>query len=128
VKKNLVKIWKEKKLDAIILPCMPFVGPKPEGTELIWNQLLYVAPSAAFDMPAGVITVTKVQKEEEIVAGKREDIVSEAFKFQCEGSAGMPVAIQVMGMSYEDEKILGIMKQVDNIWNFREKVPLTDLV
>jgi Asp-tRNA(Asn)/Glu-tRNA(Gln) amidotransferase A subunit family amidase len=40
------------------------------------------------------------------------------------GSAGMPVGIQVIGLPFEDEKVLGFMKSLEKEVKFYEKFPL----
>jgi len=127
LKKKLVKLWQEKKIDAIIMPPMPFLAIKNDGTELIWNQLHYMAPSACYDIPAGVVTVTRAKPEHEKLELKYNDIIDDVLQYQTQGTAGLPVAIQVMGMAYQDEKILGIMKQIDNIWKFNDKPELASI-
>ena len=39
-------------------------------------------------------------------------------------SAGLPVGVQVIGMPFSEEKVLGVAKQLEGHFRFNEKHPL----
>lgn len=56
--------------------------------------------------------ITRVQPDEEVYHRAYEDSINEKLTESARGSAGMPVGIQVVGLPYEDEKVLGVMRLI----------------
>ena len=78
--------------------------------QFLWNILHY---------PCGVVPVTKVQPNEQEFIDKWNDKWSELMRKTVNGSEGMPLGVQVVAHSYEDEKALAIMQALDGQINFR---------
>ena len=107
-------MWKETGVTALISPLWPHAAPKEKDVvdqgvmgeySFLWNVTGY---------PAGVMPVTTVLPEEETYEDTYNDSWTTLLKSNCEGSANLPISIQVIGYAYEDEKVLGIMKQLEN--------------
>jgi Asp-tRNA(Asn)/Glu-tRNA(Gln) amidotransferase A subunit family amidase len=71
--------------------------------------------------PGGVVPVTLVQENEEIVDVDPRDKWTHWLNETCKGSAGMPISVSIVGHSFEDEKVLGVMKSLSDQIKF--KVP-----
>jgi Asp-tRNA(Asn)/Glu-tRNA(Gln) amidotransferase A subunit family amidase len=84
----------------------------------IWNVL---------GMTAGSIPITIVREDEQYYNSKYNDDISDAIKSSVKDSAGLPNGIQVIGLPYDEEKVLGLMKQIENHFNFLSKHPFPDL-
>jgi hypothetical protein len=69
--------------------------------------------------PAGIVPITSVKKEEEHFDDGQNDLWTKNFKKSAEGSAGLPICIQVVGYNYEDEKVLEIMESLDKRVGFK---------
>ena len=67
---------------------------------LIWNIMHY---------PCGLIPITKVREDEQTFDDHHEDSWTDLLKETAKDSAGMPIGIQVVAHSYEDEKVLAVM-------------------
>jgi len=119
-RKKFKQIVADKKIDIILAPTIAFPPMKEEGTELLHNYLQYTLLASAFDLPAGVVTCRRIKENEQFVEDRHHDLVSEVLKWNAEGSCGLPAPVQVIGLPFEDEKTLAVMKQIDNIWKFRE--------
>jgi Asp-tRNA(Asn)/Glu-tRNA(Gln) amidotransferase A subunit family amidase len=52
--------------------------------------------------------------------GWENDGLDNAVKNIMQGSAGLPVSVQVVSMIHEDEKALGLMKQIQDIFKFHK--------
>ena len=79
----------------------------------------YVAIYNLLDFPAGVLPVIKVSREDDEALdayskkeGKRDALYSLAAWAQ-RGGVGLPVAVQLVGRPYEDEKVLSVMCQLE---------------
>jgi fatty acid amide hydrolase len=73
-----------------------------------------------FNLPSGVLPVTKVQIGEDSYDDNINDFLTKYIKLDIKGSAGLPVGVQVVGYFWEDETVLGVMKAIDDEINFRE--------
>lgn len=71
---------------------------------LIWNVTGF---------PAGVIPVTRVKEDEQTFSDSFNDAWTKALNDDCQGSAGMPISVQVVGYVQKDEQVLGIMKMIE---------------
>ena len=47
------------------------------------------------------------------------DMWTKAIQRDITGSVGMPVGLQVVGLQWEDETVLGVMKAIDDVIKFR---------
>ena len=54
--------------------------------------------------------VTTVKENEQQFSDNYNDDWTKLIDDDAKGSAGLPIAIQVIGYAFEDEKVLGIMK------------------
>lgn len=80
----------------------------------IWNVLHY---------PCGSIPVTKVQDDEQEFTDGHNDAWTHLLNQTAQGSAGMPISLQVIAHSFEDEKALAVMQSLDKQINFRMDRP-----
>lgn len=72
------------------------------------------------DYSAGVLPVTHVDKEldrlpESFSIGKLNGVARGAYKhYDAERMHGLPVGVQVVGRRLEEEKVLGVMKRLED--------------
>ena len=62
--------------------------------------------------PAAVFPVCKVEKKEQDFTDSYNDYWTHGFKDDAKNSEGLPICVQLVGYSNEDEKLLGILKQM----------------
>ena len=66
----------------------------------LWNVLHW---------PSGSLPITKVQEDEQDFDDAHKDAWTKLLSETAKGSAGLPIGVQVVAHSYEDEKVLAIM-------------------
>lgn len=65
------------------------------------------------NMPAGVCSVTKVKKEEQVYQSAHADYITDKLKQIMEGSEGLPMGIQVVSRAFQDEIVVKIMQDLE---------------
>ena len=109
-------------MTALVTPVYPHCAFKAEDAmdmglmleyTLLWNILYY---------PCGVIPVTRVKPEEEEFSDSYNDGWTKLIQKTCQGSTGMPIPVQVVGHSFEDEKVLAVMQSIDKRIGFKMPV------
>lgn len=109
-RQQFAKFWREKKLDFIIMPgfgSQPCLHGYSETTSLaaaytfMWNVL---------GTTVGSMPVTLTREDEQTYESRHDDQITRKLKETAKGSAGLPVGIQVIGLPFEDEKVLGLMR------------------
>jgi hypothetical protein len=53
-----------------------------------------------------------------------QDPVTELIKSNLKDAEGMPVSIQVVGLPFQEERVLGLAKRIEKNFRFYEKHPL----
>jgi len=113
VEQQFFNFWREKEFDAIITPgsALPALDHGTSG-ELALN-VSYLWISNMFNLPAGIIPVTRVRKGEDHY-GKDDSVHIDWLYRQAadvmKNTEGLPLGVQVLTLPFEDEKCLGIMK------------------
>jgi len=73
------------------------------------------------DMPTGVLPISKVQANEQHYHDKsypETETLNQQANLCMQGSAGLPLGVQVSGLPYEDEKCFGIMKYMEGLFKW----------
>ena len=81
----------------------------------IWNILA---------MPVASTPVTVVREDEQRYESVWDDDISKAVKKSVVDSAGLPVSVQIVGVPFQEEKILGLAKRIESHFKFYQKHPL----
>ena len=114
------EMWYGNKLDVLISPVLPYTAIKHNYSEvasaLIGTTLIY----NLIGSPAGSVPVRRVRKDEQHYESKVHDSLDFVMKKLAEGSEGLPIGIQVASMAYQDEKCLGVMKEIEECFQFHE--------
>jgi fatty acid amide hydrolase len=117
VEQKMFNFWREKEFDAIITPGAGIPALKHGTSGELSLACCYLWISNMFNLPAGIVPVTRVQKGEDNY-GKDDTIFRDHVLYPqavdaMKGSEGLPVGIQVLTLPYEDEKCLGVMKLLE---------------
>mmetsp|Transcript_22507 Transcript_22507/g.60890 ORF Transcript_22507/g.60890 Transcript_22507/m.60890 type:complete len:631 (-) Transcript_22507:1025-2917(-) len=102
-------------VDVLLCPALG-VPAVPHGmSRLLAQACSYTFVYNNLNLPAGTLATTRVQAHEEAYAPTRDrqDAFCEAAREACQGSAGLPVSVQVVGMPWRDEMVLGAMRAVE---------------
>ena len=124
------RMWQEKKLDAMVAPSAFHCAHKiadTDDTGLMWE---YLWLWNVLEYPSGNLPVTTAKADE--LDSYSNDGFSDGYtrlmQSTEQGSAGMPISVQVVAHSFEDEKVLAIMQAIDSKVNFRMQPKRVDLV
>ncbi|XP_046653551.1 fatty acid amide hydrolase 1-like isoform X1 [Daphnia pulicaria] len=120
-KKNLYKEeflshWREQKLDLCIGPCFACPAPRSVDVSKLSPALSYTSLYNFLDFPVGILPIDKENVEDQAkleVEYKYVDAVCYLVKATTKGATGMPLAIQMIGLPYQEEMVLRGMEVLD---------------
>jgi Asp-tRNA(Asn)/Glu-tRNA(Gln) amidotransferase A subunit family amidase len=120
VTKAISAKWQKLGISALIQPVYPTCAFKKEHADDLGLCLDYIYIWNATNFASGVVPITQVQEtEEEYVDELHDDKITKLFKATAEGSAGMPIGLQVVAHAFEDEKALAVMKRLEENVNYK---------
>ncbi|XP_064617239.1 fatty-acid amide hydrolase 1-like [Liolophura sinensis] len=113
---RVIKEWKEENLDAVICPpCACVAMPDGLATRLgvIYS---YTFLYNVLNFPAGVVPVTTVNREDitRLQEYPADCDGQRVMKRAMQGSEGMPVGVQCVGLPFQEELVLRVMKAVED--------------
>lgn len=127
LRKEFSKVWDEYRLDALISPGVATPAPEPAYAKDIGGYIgRFLAIMNVLDIPSGVVPVTVVKEGEDIYPQEiteHRDAIYEQTKKSMQGSVGLPVGVQVSTLPWQDEKCVGIMLDLEEQLQFRQKHP-----
>jgi fatty acid amide hydrolase len=102
--------WQNSGITALVAPMWPHCGIKAKNNGDMGLMIEYSIIWNITGFPSGVLPVTNVLKSEQNFKDSYNDFWTKVIDDDAQGSEGMPICLQVVGYAYEDEKVLGIMK------------------
>ncbi|CAF0924195.1 unnamed protein product [Didymodactylos carnosus] len=72
------------------------------------------------NFPAGVVPVTVVKDDEQRYSDDFNDSYTKKAASVCQNSKGCPIGVQVAGFPWQDEKVLRIMKELEDKIQFKQ--------
>jgi len=128
-KMQFIEYWTSLKLDALIMPVIATPAWRHGDSKLIGAfGFGYTMLGSVIGCPAGTIPITQVKKEEQFFKDEHLDMFTKKFNKVLQQSDGMPIAVQVMTLPYEDEKCLAIMKILESQVRFKKLAPISNLL
>jgi Asp-tRNA(Asn)/Glu-tRNA(Gln) amidotransferase A subunit family amidase len=121
---EMCSLFQEKKLTAVISPFWPCPSPKIKDINGMGLLIEYSSIWNVTGFPAGTMPVTEVLSTEQFHTDKYNDSITKLIDSSSQDSEGLPVSIQVIGHPHEDEKVLGIMQQLEKKINYKIKMPV----
>ncbi|KAK4023136.1 vitamin D3 hydroxylase-associated protein [Daphnia magna] len=120
-KKNLYKeeflsYWRTLELDLCIGPCFACPAPRSKDVAKLSPALSYTSLYNFLDFPVGIVPIDRETMEDQSklnVEYNYFDLVCNLVKATTKGATGMPLAIQVVGLPYQEEMVLRGMKVLD---------------
>lgn len=119
------EFFKKNQIDAILMPIFPSHAYKIKNVVEVGNMLDYSILWNVLHYPCGVVPVTEVQPGEDdpsTYSDQYNDKWTQALKDEQSDSIGMPLCVQVVAQSNQDEVVLGVMKAIQNKTNW-SKIP-----
>ena len=81
-------------------------------------SLLYTSIYNLLGFPAGVIPASRVREDEQTIERGKTDYVERCFR-ECEnGSAGLPVGVQVVSRWWNEHLVLAVMKRLEDSFQY----------
>lgn len=113
--------WLQNNLDAIIFPGLSTPSIGHGSAKDLFMSCCYTFILNVLGNPTGAITITRVREDEQTYTDlHNDDAFAKTARAQMKGSAGLPVGVQIIGPMWQDEKVLNIMKEIE------EAKPFTD--
>lgn len=110
--------WKSLGLDAVICPILGTVTVEHTKTIDVLPAMVYSFLYNVVRCPAGVVPITTVQPGEDTYPSEYEDLISKLARSAVKGTVGNPVCIQVVGLPFQDEVVLGVMAKIESLFSF----------
>lgn len=117
---TLIRSWKEAGLDVLLCPAWAFPAPPVEEVRNLASAVWTTQAWNFYDMPAGVVpagTVTEDDLKKTWDIPVNPPVIDASLKDAClrsrEGSAGMPLAVQLIGQPWHEELVLRAMLEVE---------------
>ena len=118
----LSRHWRNAGLDVLICPAWAFPAPPVEEVRHLAPAVWTTQAWNYFDVPAGVLPVGSVTTQDLEIpwdVAVNPPAVETEFKEAClrsrEGSAGLPIALQVVGQPWREETVLRAMREVERV-------------
>jgi len=119
-KEKFIDEMKELNLDALVCPTMPIPAPVSalESRTTLFT-ITYCALFSYLCFPSGSVPVTRVRSDEEEYTSSIRDLITKDINANMKGSAGMPLAVQIVSYPFREERVLNLMKQVEEKSGFK---------
>jgi Asp-tRNA(Asn)/Glu-tRNA(Gln) amidotransferase A subunit family amidase len=101
--------WQKAGVSAIVTPAFPHCAFKSKHADDMGLMLEYIFIWSVLYYPAGIVPVTTVAKDEQVFTDSYNDGWTKLIDETAKGSQGMPIGVQVIAHTYEDEKALAVM-------------------
>ncbi|WP_186294021.1 amidase [Bradyrhizobium guangdongense] len=115
-------------VDLVLMPAygVPAVRHGASANMPVAGSYSLLAPVLGY--PAGIVPVTRVAAGEDLGRGKSSDLVQKTASEADIGSAGLPVAVQLMGRPWRDDVVLAAMRAIEQAARTRPDYPATPKV
>jgi len=120
---GLLQYLDEQQVDVLILPPHALPAMKHRLPLDLIDAASYSLLANVAGLPAGVVSLSKVREGEESDRPDSRDTVLSKAKRSEEGSAGLPIAVQVVGKMWQDHEVLAVMKHLESTFRVRGDYP-----
>lgn len=127
VKRNFLKIWEDNKMEALIMPGMANPAFKHTFAGRMNLAMSYTFIFNVLNCPAGAVPISVVKAGEDNYSKDLCPINDSYYRAEVENmkdSVGLPTGVQVIGLPYQDEKCISVMRQLEEEIQFFKKHPL----
>ena len=115
--------WTRKKLDAIVCPPHTVPAMRHGATCLLYDTPSYLMRFNVLGMPAGAVAATRVRAGEETDRPQTRDRVEREARKTEDGSAGLPVGVQVAARHWREDVVLAVMAALEQEFSKRPDYP-----
>jgi fatty acid amide hydrolase len=115
---KLLKIFEDLEIEALISPGLVTPAVKIFSSKENDMQCFYTVLFNLFNLPAGVVPVSKVKENEQFYEDNINDQFTKSFKEQMENSTGLPVGVHISALCWNDEKVFDVMEIIEKYVDF----------
>jgi fatty acid amide hydrolase len=112
-----------QRLDAIVCPPHAVPAMRHGATYFLYDTPSYLMRFNVLGMPAGVVAATRVRDGEESDRPANRDVVEREARRTEEGSAGLPVGVQVAARHWREDVVLAVMGALEQEFSTRPDYP-----
>jgi len=131
--KKYVKKWlddmRKNNIDLLLTPVNGLPAYRRGQSGHLFVSCSYTFLFNVLHLPAGVVPMTLVRDDEqyyEDIDKLNNDMAIPLAKDVCRQSAGLPIGIQLVGWPNDDERVLGVMKELESAIG-KVQSPMPDL-
>lgn len=110
---ELMSTWDAAGVDVLVLPAFGLPAPAHGTTTDLFDAGSYLTMANLFGLPAGVVAVSSVGATEETDRPPSRDASDRLAASVERGSAGLPVAVQVIGRPWREDLVLATMGRIE---------------
>lgn len=111
---DTMSAWDQAGIDVAICPVYALPAPLHGTTSDLLEAGSYAFPANLLGLPAGTVPVTRVQPDEESDRADSRDPADRLARRVEQGSAGLPVAVQVIGRPWREDLVLTTMAAIQH--------------
>lgn len=105
--------WDAAGIDVVICPAYGLPAPHHGTMGDLFDALTYTSVANLLSLPAGAVPVTAVGAGEESDRPDSRDPADRVARSIERGSAGMPIAVQVIGRPWREDLVLATMAEIE---------------
>jgi fatty acid amide hydrolase len=105
--------WDSDQIDVVLSPAYGLPALTHGSAGELFDALTYTCVANLLGLPAGVVPVTSVGPDEESDRPDSRDPVDRLARSIERGSAGLPVAVQVIGRPWREDLVLSTMARIE---------------
>lgn len=121
---DLMATWDAAGVDVVISPACGLPAPHHGTAADLWDAFSYLTVANLFGLPAGVVPITTVGAGEESDRPASRDAADRLAVSVEQGSAGLPVAVQVIGRPWREDLVLSAMAAIERAARHGGTAPL----
>ncbi|MGA2272378.1 MAG: amidase [Bryobacteraceae bacterium] len=113
----------DRQIDALLCPADALVAIPHGASQYLGDALSYTAVYSLLGMPAGVVSLSRVQEGEVSDRPRSFDLAERAAKQAEQGTAGLPVGVQVVARHWREDVALAVMSALEHHYRNRAEYP-----
>jgi Asp-tRNA(Asn)/Glu-tRNA(Gln) amidotransferase A subunit family amidase len=114
-----VNYWRDNKLDFVLCPGFGVEAPNHGFFKECGLVASYASIWDILGMVSCSLPVTVTREDEQYYESHWDDDFTKAIKKTVNTSAGLPINVQVIGMPFNEEKVLGLSRKIEKNFQFR---------
>lgn len=118
-KRYFLQLLQDLGVTHLVSPGLACPAPHHGKSADILLNYAYTTLFNLFGLPTGVLPITKVRPDEQRYESRYNDDMTKQAKKCMEGSAGLPVGVQVTTFPFKDEACLALMSRIESLMSLK---------